>query len=133
MSFLKKQFKRHFQKNVSNFLSLWSSLTSITDLCIQSWVSYTAEIPKAQWLTTRVYFSLKLYASCGLAPCCIHSGSQDEGTPPYLCAFVAEEEEKWEDTLMGLKLFLGIPSLLYTNFTLIFWPKPGANGQGDIL
>ena len=47
MSFLKKQFKRHFQKNVSNFLSLWSSLTSITDLCIQSWVSYTAEIPKA--------------------------------------------------------------------------------------
>ena len=40
---------------------------------------------------------------------------------PYLCAFVAEEKEKWQDALMGLKLFLGIPSLSYTNFTLIFF------------
>lgn len=51
---------------------------------------------------------------------------------PPIYVLLRQKKKKWEDTLMGLKLFLGIPSLLYTNFTLIFWAKPGANGQGDI-
>ena len=81
MSFLKRQFKRHFQKCLKlPFIMIWSNFSH--------WLLYSVlgelscRNPKGVVADNQVYFSLKLHTPCGLAPCCIHSGGQDEGTPP---------------------------------------------------
>lgn len=96
-------------------------------------VSYTARNPKGVVADNpRVYFLLKLYAPCGSAPCCTHSGSQGWRNT-YLYCFCGGRKRNGRTHWWVLKHLLGIPSLLYTNFTPHFWPKPVANGQGDIL